>query len=62
MSIAKLDEQAIMEFNKSDKSKDFKIITKRNVKFIIKSLKKWKEQILAEKPIPAEEPKQLSLF
>lgn len=57
MSIAKLDEQAIMEFNKSDKSKDFKIITKRNVKFIIGSLKKWKEKISTEKPkIKGEQP------
>lgn len=57
MSIAKLDEQAIMEFNKSDKSKDFKIITKRNVKFIIKFLKKWKEKISTEKPkIKGEQP------
>lgn len=44
MSIAKLDEQVIMEFNKSDKSKDFKIITKRNVKFIIGSLKSGKSK------------------
>ncbi|WP_298497404.1 DNA-processing protein DprA [Helicobacter sp. UBA3407] len=40
----RLDEASILDFNKSEANRDFKIISKRNAKSIIESLKKWKNK------------------
>ncbi len=39
-----LNETAIKNFNTDIANRDFKIITKRNAKSIIKSLRKWKDK------------------